>query len=146
MTSTQLILLVEDNPADARLTVEAFRRADSELQIEICEDGESALARLRDASAPLPKLILLDLNLPGIDGREVLAALKADPNLSQVPVCILTTSRAEEDIERAYAQHTNAYVVKPVDLNDFRAAVQQIERFWLGTAEIPTPRRIAGSP
>jgi two-component system response regulator len=88
-------------------------------------------------------LILLDLNLPGIDGREVLAALKADPSLSQVPVCILTTSRAEEDIERAYAHHTNAYVVKPVDLNDFRAAVQQIERFWLGTAEIPAPRRIA---
>jgi two-component system, chemotaxis family, response regulator Rcp1 len=145
MTPTQLILLVEDNPADARLTVEAFHRADAELQIEICEDGESALARLRDASAPLPRLILLDLNLPGIDGREVLEAIKADPELRQVPVCILTTSRAEADIERAYAQHTNAYVVKPVDLNAFRAAVQQIERFWLGTAEIPTPRRIASS-
>lgn len=143
MMPTPLILLVEDNPADARLTIEAFRRADADLQVEVCEDGESALARLRDASAPLPQLILLDLNLPGIDGREVLEVLKADPTLRRVPVCILTTSRAEEDIERAYAQHTNAYVVKPVDLNDFRAAVQQIERFWLRTAEIPTGRRIA---
>lgn len=143
MTATPLILLVEDNPADARLTIEAFRRADAELRVEVCEDGESALARLQDASAPLPQLILLDLNLPGIDGREVLEVLKSDPNLCRVPVCILTTSRAEDDIERAYAQHTNAYVVKPIDLNEFRVAIQQIERFWLSTAEIPTARRIA---
>lgn len=146
MTATPLVLLVEDNPADAWLTIEAFRRADAALQVEVCEDGESALARLRDASAPLPQLILLDLNLPGIDGREVLAILKADPDLCRVPVCILTTSRAEEDIARAYAQHTNAYVVKPLDLNAFRTAIQQIERFWLHTAESPTVRRIASSP
>ena len=146
MTVTPLILLVEDNPADAGLTVEAFRSASSELQIEICEDGESALARLRDTSVPLPKLILLDLNLPGIDGREVLDALKKDPDLRRVPVCILSTSRAEDDIARAYAQHTNAYVVKSVDLDVFRKAVQQIERFWLGTAEIPNPRRNASPP
>lgn len=145
MTSTRRILLVEDNPADARLTVEAFQRADAELQVEVCEDGESALARLRDPAAPLPQLVLLDLNLPGIDGREVLETIKADPALCRVPVCILTTSRAEADVERAYAHHTNCYVVKPVDLNAFRAAVEQIERFWFNTAQLPAPGRPAGA-
>lgn len=143
MKPNQLILLVEDNPADARLTVESFHRIDAGFQIEVCEDGESALARLRDGSAPLPQLILLDLNLPGIDGREVLSALKADPDLCRVPVCVLTTSRADEDIQRAYEQHTNCYVVKPVDLNAFRAAVQQIEQFWFSTAQLPLQRRMA---
>jgi CheY-like chemotaxis protein len=146
MTSTRLILLVEDNPADARLTIEAFQRADAQLQVEVCEDGESALARLRDPSVPLPQLVLLDLNLPGIDGREVLETIKADPALRRVPVCILTTSRADEDVERAYGQHTNAYVVKPVDLNAFRAAIQQIERFWFSTAQLPGLERTAGLP
>jgi len=146
MTSTRLILLVEDNPADARLTVEAFRSTDAELQVEVCEDGESALARLRDPSVPLPQMVLLDLNLPGIDGREVLETIKADPSLCRVPVCILTTSRRDEDIERAYTHHTNCYVVKPVDLNAFRVAVQQIERFWFNTAQLPGYGRISGAP
>lgn len=138
------ILLVEDNPADARLTIEAFQRTDTAVEVEVCEDGESALARLRDPAVPLPQLILLDLNLPGIDGREVLEILKADPALRQVPVCILTTSRAEEDVERSYGQHTNCYVVKPVDLNAFRTAVQQIEQFWFRTAQLPPQRRAPG--
>lgn len=130
------ILLVEDNPADARLTVETFR-SHGTVDVEVCEDGESALARLRDPHKPLPQLILLDLNLPGIDGREVLASLKADERLRRVPVCVLTTSRADVDIDHAYSHHSNCYVVKPVDLDSFRAAVEQIEKFWLATAQLP---------
>lgn len=136
MSELAQILLVEDNPADARLTVETFR-SHGRVQIEVCEDGESALSRLRDLTRPLPHLILLDLNLPGIDGREVLASLKADQRLRKVPVCVLTTSRADDDIERAYAHHSNCYVVKPIDLDSFRAAVEQIEGFWLSTAQLP---------
>lgn len=141
----QLIMLVEDNPADARLTVDAFRRQDPQLAFELFEDGESALVRLEDATRALPDLILLDLNLPGIDGREVLARVKADSRLCRIPVCVLTTSRAEQDIHTAYGNHSNCYVVKPVDLHQFRAVVEQIERFWFTTAEMP-PRRTTPTP
>lgn len=134
---TRRILLIEDNPADSRLTIDAIHRADPALDVAVCEDGESALERLRDETLPLPALVLLDLNLPGIDGRDVLAEIKSDERLAKIPVCILTTSRAEDDITRAYARHTNCYVVKPVDLNQFRAAIAQIERFWFMTVELP---------
>jgi CheY-like chemotaxis protein len=137
--SSTLILLVEDNPADARLTIEAFKRENGRWTIELCEDGESALARLRDASRPLPSLVLLDLNLPGLHGREVLDAIKTDPRLRSIPVCILTTSRATDDISLAYSHLSNCYVVKPVDLHAFRTTVQQIKEFWFSTARIPDP-------
>jgi CheY-like chemotaxis protein len=131
------ILIVEDNPADCGLTIDSIRRLRSDLHIEVCEDGESALEKLRDPERPLPDLVLLDLNLPGIDGREVLQTIKADPRLCRIPVCVLTTSRAPQDIDHAYDNHTNCYVVKPVDLNAFRDAIQQIERFWFDTVQLP---------
>ena len=131
------IMLIEDNPADARLTLEAFKRARGVNTFELYEDGESALAALRDEHHALPDLVLLDLNLPGMDGREVLQQIKADPKLRTLPVCVLTTSRAEHDIVNAYSDHTNCYIVKPVDLNDFRTVIAQVESFWFGVARIP---------
>lgn len=131
------ILIVEDNPADCGLTIDSIRRLRPDLNIEVCEDGESALEKLRDSARPLPDLVLLDLNLPGIDGREVLETIKADARLCRIPVCVLTTSRAPQDIDHAYDNHTNCYVVKPIDLNDFRDAIQQIERFWFDTVQLP---------
>jgi CheY-like chemotaxis protein len=131
------ILIVEDNPADSRLTVDAIRRAAPHVDIDVCEDGETALEHLRDTTRALPDLVLLDLNLPGIDGREVLSEIKTDARLRRIAVCVLTTSRAEADVVRAYERHTNCYVVKPVDLNDFRSAIAQIEKFWFSTVELP---------
>jgi two-component system, chemotaxis family, response regulator Rcp1 len=128
------ILLVEDNPADARLTVEAF--GDSR-DVDVCVDGETALEQLRDSSRRRPDLILLDLNLPGLDGREVLHEIKSDPTLATIPVCVLTTSRAENDVAEAYAKHTNAYIVKPFDLAEFRRMVEQINAFWFGVVHLP---------
>jgi CheY-like chemotaxis protein len=139
MTTAMSILLVEDNPADVGLTIEAFQRTSASTRIEVCEDGESALVRLRDPTRRLPDLVLLDLNLPGLDGREVLAEIKRDVRLRSVPVCILTTSRAHEDVARAYADHSNCYVVKPIDLNQFRAVIGEIEKFWSQTVELPAP-------
>lgn len=131
------ILLVEDNPADVRLTAEIFKQAKLRNTLHVAEDGETALAMLRDPARGKPDLILLDLNLPGIDGREVLHELKSDPVLCAVPVCVLTTSRAEQDILTAYQHHTNCYIVKPVDLNQFIAVVQQIEAFWFSVVTLP---------
>lgn len=141
MTSSIKILLVEDNPADARLTLEAFRGSTLGTQVEVCEDGETALERLRDEAHPLPNLILLDLNLPGIDGREVLQEIKSDHRLRAIPVCVLTTSRAEEDIAQAYYDHTNCYIVKPVDLKNFRSVIEQVEGFWFQLAQLPPTAR-----
>lgn len=131
------ILLVEDNPADARLTSEVFKQATLRNVLHLAEDGETALAMLRDPARRRPDLILLDLNLPGIDGREVLLELKSDPALLAIPVCVLTTSRAEQDILAAYSHHTNCYIVKPVDLNQFIQVVQQIEDFWFSVVKLP---------
>lgn len=136
-TSPIRILLVEDNPADSRLTVEVFKQARIANALEIAEDGETALAMLRDPAREKPDLILLDLNLPGIDGREVLIELKRDPALLAIPVCILTTSRAEQDVMMAYQNHTNCYIVKPVDLHQFVDVVQQIEQFWFSIVRLP---------
>jgi chemotaxis family two-component system response regulator Rcp1 len=137
-TRATQILLVEDNPADVRLTLEVFKQARLRNTLHVAQDGETALAMLRDPARRRPDLILLDLNLPGIDGREVLQEIKTDPALRSIPVCILTTSRAEQDIVDAYQRHTNCYIVKPVDLNQFILVVQQIHEFWFSIVKLPT--------
>jgi CheY-like chemotaxis protein len=135
------ILMVEDNPGDVRLTQEAFREAKVRNNIHIATDGVEALAFLRRqgryADVPRPDVILLDLNLPKKDGREVLAEIKADPNLLRIPVVVLTSSEAEEDVLKAYNLHANAYVAKPVGLEQFMAVVRQIEGFWLEIVKLP---------
>ncbi len=135
------ILLVEDSPADVRLTREALKEAKVLNTLHVVQDGIAALAFLRKegqfASSPRPDLILLDLNLPKKDGREVLAEIKRDENLSTVPVVVLTTSKAEEDVVRTYKLHANAYVTKPVDLNQFLQVVRTIEDFWLAVVTLP---------
>ncbi len=135
------ILLVEDNPGDARLMKEALAEAKIRNRLQVVADGVGALAYLRRqepfAGAVRPDLILLDLNLPGKDGREVLAEIKGDKDLRRIPVVILTTSRAEADIARAYDLHANAYVTKPLDIEQFITVVQSIEDFWLTTVRLP---------
>jgi CheY-like chemotaxis protein len=135
------ILLVEDNPGDARLTLEAMREAKLRNRMHVVEDGVEAMEFLRRqgrfGDAPRPDLILLDLNLPRKDGREVLAEVKADPDLKRIPVVVLTTSRAEEDVVRAYDLHANCYVTKPVDLAQFMKIVAQIDEFWVKVVTLP---------
>jgi chemotaxis family two-component system response regulator Rcp1 len=135
------ILLVEDNPGDVRLAKEALRDAKVRNNLHVVEDGVEALAYLRRegkyADAPHPDLILLDLNLPKKDGREVLAEVKADENLKRVPVVILTMSEAEEDILRTYDLHANCYITKPVDLDQFIKVVKSIEDFWFSIVKLP---------
>jgi CheY-like chemotaxis protein len=135
------ILLVEDNPADVRLTREALKEAKVLNTLHIVEDGTAALEFLRKqgqyAGSPLPDLILLDLNLPKKDGREVLAEIKQDEQLKHIPVVVLTTSRAEEDVVRTYNLHANAYVTKPVDLKQFLEVIRRIEEFWLAVVTLP---------
>lgn len=135
------ILLVEDNAGDARLAQEALREAQVNNRLTWLADGAEALAFLRRerryAEAPRPDLILLDLNIPRKDGREVLAAIKADAGLRRIPVLVLTTSQAQEDIRHAYRLNANSYISKPVDLDQFIAAVRAIEEFWLHTVSLP---------
>ena len=135
------ILLVEDNPGDVRLTMEAFRDAKVYNRIHTVSDGVEAMAFLyRDGSffnAPCPDLVLLDLNLPRKDGREVLAAIKADENMKHIPVVVLTTSKDEQDVIKSYDLHANCYVTKPVDLDQFLTKVKAIGDFWLGTVKLP---------
>ena len=136
------ILLVEDSPSDAELTVEALHEARVCNHLNIVSDGVQALEFLRRqgafTQAPRPDLILLDLNLPRKDGREVLAEIKADPELKIIPVVVLTTSRADEDVLRAYALHANCYIPKPVDFQHFLQVVRNIETFWLSVVKLPT--------
>ena len=135
------ILMVEDNPGDIRLTLEAFRENKMNNSLHVVKDGVQAMAFLRRegeyADAPRPDLILLDLNLPKKDGREVLAEIKADPSLMRIPVVILTTSQAEEDILKSYSLHANCFVTKPVDLDQFMKVVQSIEQFWITIVKLP---------
>jgi CheY-like chemotaxis protein len=135
------ILLVEDNPGDARLTIEAMREAKLGNRIHVVEDGVEAMAYLRREGAysamPRPDLILLDLNLPRKDGRDVLAEVKADPGLRRIPVVVLTTSRAEEDVLRAYDLHANCFVTKPVGLEQFMSVIKQIDEFWIKVVILP---------
>jgi len=135
------ILMVEDNPHDVRLTVEAFKDAKVSNNLSVVHDGEEALLFLRRQggyqSAPRPDLILLDLNLPKISGREVLEEIKRDPALKRIPVVVLTTSENEKDILRAYELHVNAYITKPVDLDQFMKIVEAVEDFWLTVVKLP---------
>jgi two-component system, chemotaxis family, response regulator Rcp1 len=135
------ILLVEDNPGDVRLTREALKEGKVRNNLHVAQDGVEALAFLRregkHAGAVRPDLILLDLNLPRKDGREVLEEIKADPELRLIPVVILTSSQAEKDIVRAYDLHANCYVSKPVDLDQFITVVKSIEDFWFAIVKLP---------
>ncbi|HEX9837178.1 MAG TPA: response regulator [Alphaproteobacteria bacterium] len=135
------IMLVEDNPADARLTREALRESGVPTRLHHVSDGEQALDFLNRCNgfdgSPRPDIILLDLNLPRMDGRDVLRELKSDPKLMTIPVVVLTTSEAEEDIIRSYELHANCYVQKPVDLDKFLAILGLIENFWLSTVRLP---------
>lgn len=135
------ILLVEDNPGDVRLTQEVFKEGKVNNRLSVTWNGEEALAYLRQegrfAAAPRPDMILLDLNLPRKGGREVLAEIKSDPRLKSIPVVILTTSEAEQDIVESYNQHANCYIVKPVDLDQFIGVVRTVEGFWLRVVKLP---------
>lgn len=135
------ILLVEDSPGDVRLTREALRDAKVQNILHVASDGMEATSFLwrqgKDADAPRPDLILLDLNLPKKSGREVLEEIKRDPNLKTIPVVILTTSSAEEDILRSYQLHANCYITKPVDLDQFLKVVKTIDNFWLAIVKLP---------
>ena len=137
------ILMVEDNPGDVRLTQEAMKEAKVSNRLTVVHDGVEAMAYLRRegrfAEAVRPDLILLDLNLPRKDGREVLAELKSDPDLKSIPVVVLTTSRAQQDVEGAYKLHANCYITKPVDFNQFMKVVQQIDNFWVNVVTLPRP-------
>jgi two-component system, chemotaxis family, response regulator Rcp1 len=135
------ILLVEDNPGDVDLTKEALERAKVANRLQVVEDGAEALdflfRRGAYADACRPDIILLDLNLPKKDGREVLSEIKADQELADIPVVVLTTSQAEEDIVRAYRLHANCYITKPVDFRQFLRVVEAIEDFWLTVVKLP---------
>ena len=135
------ILLVEDNPGDVRLTKEAFKESKILNNLSVVEDGTEAMAFLHQEGeytrVPRPDLILLDLNMPKMDGRQVLAEIKKDPILKNIPVIILTTSKAEQDILKSYDLHANCYIVKPVDLWQFNTVVQTINNFWLSIVKLP---------
>ena len=136
------ILLVEDNAGDVRLTQEALDDGKVHNNMRVVKDGVEALAYLRRegkyANVPRPDLILLDLNLPKKDGREVLAEIKGDKVLKRIPVVVLTTSRAERDVLKAYDLHANCYITKPVDLDQFITVVRSIEDFWFTIVKLPT--------
>ncbi|HEX6930677.1 MAG TPA: response regulator [Streptosporangiaceae bacterium] len=136
------ILLVEDDPGDVLITREAFAENKVRNQLSVVSDGEAAMAFLRRekgfASAPRPDLVLLDLNLPRKAGHEVLAEIKSDPDLQRIPVVVLTTSDAEEDILRSYNLHANAYVTKPVDFDCFLNVVRQIDEFFVTVVRLPS--------
>jgi two-component system, chemotaxis family, response regulator Rcp1 len=135
------LLLVEDNPGDVRLTKEALKDGKILNNLTVVSDGVEAMAFLRRegnyADAPRPELILLDLNLPKKDGREVLAEIKNEPDLKRIPVVILTSSAAEQDIIKSYNLHANCYITKPVDLDQFMHVVKSIEQFWLTVVKLP---------
>jgi chemotaxis family two-component system response regulator Rcp1 len=136
------ILLIEDNPADVRLTVEAFKEGKVNNALHVVQNGEDAMAFLKQEEkyqdVPRPDLILLDLNLPKKDGREVLEEIKSEPDLKRIPVVILTTSKAEEDILRTYNLHANCYINKPVDLDEFIRIAKSIENYWLTIVKLPS--------
>ncbi len=138
------VLLVEDDPGDVLMTREAFEDNKVANVLHVVSDGAEAMEFLRKegtfADVPTPDLVLLDLNLPRMDGREVLAAVKADDELRQIPVVVLTTSEAEEDVLRSYALHANAYVTKPVDFDRFIEVVRKIDEFFVSVVRLPGSR------
>ena len=135
------ILLIEDNPGDVRLTAEALKQGQERSNLSVVKDGVEALAFLQRegpfAAALRPDLILLDLNLPRKDGREVLAEIKQDPRFQRIPVVVLTTSSAEQDVVRSYDLHANCYITKPANLGQFVKIIKAIEDFWLTIARLP---------
>ena len=135
------ILLVEDNPGDVLLTREAFREGHYFPRLSVAEDGEEAMLFLRRQgkyqNAPRPDLVLLDLNLPRKDGRELLDEVKLDPELRQIPVIVLTSSEAEQDVRRAYKAHANCYLTKPIQMDEFVKKIRSVEDFWLAVARLP---------
>jgi CheY-like chemotaxis protein len=137
------ILLVEDNAADARLTLEQLKQCSVSNHVSVVGDGEKAMSFLRRqegyAHVRRPDLVILDLNLPRKDGRQVLAEMKCDPLLRQIPVIILTTSGAKEDVDKCYHLHANCYLTKPVDLEGFTTVIEAIEDFWLKAVRLPVP-------
>lgn len=139
------VLLVEDSPSDARLTQEAFKDGKIRNNLTIVTDGAEAMAYLlregKYSGAERPDLVLLDLNLPKVNGREVLRRIKTDPDLQRIPVVILTTSDAEEDVAKAYEYHANCYIRKPVDLARFLEIIGTIENFWLTVVKLPSVGR-----
>jgi CheY-like chemotaxis protein len=139
------VLLVEDSPGDVRLTQEAFREANPSIRLHVAADGVEAMAFLHregpNLHAPRPDFILLDLNLPRMDGREVLARIKMDDGLKTIPTIVLTTSEAEVDILRSYELQANCYLSKPVQLDAFEAVVKSINDFWLRRAKLPQQLR-----
>ena len=141
------ILLVEDSPGDVRLTLEAFHDANKSVHLHVASDGVEAMALLRhgghNAGTPRPDLILLDLNLPKMDGREVLAQIKGDENLKTIPIVILTTSDSEADILKSYQLQANCYLTKPVQFDAFEILVKSINDFWLTKVKLPQQRQSA---
>jgi CheY-like chemotaxis protein len=138
---TKEVLLIEDSPGDVRLTLEAFRDVGMAVHLHVANDGVDAMAFLRHegahADAPRPDFILLDLNLPKMDGREVLACIKSDESLKTIPTVVLTTSDAAADIENSYQLQANCYLTKPVQLDEFEALVKNISDFWLRKVKLP---------
>ena len=135
------VLLVEDNPADIRLTQEALKEGPVPVDLSVATDGIEAVEFLHRTgkyhNAPRPELILLDLNLPRKNGREVLSEIKSDPDLKRIPVLVMTTSKARQDIARAYSLNANCYITKPIDLEDFIDVMRSIEDLWLSKASLP---------
>ena len=142
------ILLVEDSPSDTELTLEALKDFKVRNHVSVVEDGVLAMQFLRReglyAEAPRPDMIMLDLNLPRKDGREVLAEIKKDDSLKLIPIVVLTTSRADQDVLRAYQLNANCYITKPVDFNQFLEVVRSIEAFWLFVVTLPPAPRAGG--
>src|SRR5271154_579050 len=140
----EFLLVVEDSPGDVRLTQEAFRGVNKSVHLHVASDGVEAMAFLRHEGphidAPRPDLILLDLNMPRMDGREVLARMKKDDNLKTIPIVILTTSASEGDISKSYQLHANSYLCKPVQFTAFENLVKSINDFWLTKARLPQPQ------
>jgi CheY-like chemotaxis protein len=138
------VLLVEDSPGDVRLTQEAFREANSRIHLHVASDGLEAMAFLRQEGdfhdAPRPDFILLDLNIPKMDGREVLACIKKDDSLKTIPTIILTTSNSEADIAKSYQLQANCYLTKPVQLDEFESVVKSINDFWIAKVKLPQRR------
>jgi CheY-like chemotaxis protein len=136
------VLLIDDNPGDVRLTYEALRENRVRVDLHVAKDGVEAIEFLRQQgpfeSAPRPALVLMDLNMPRMNGREVLAEIKNDPSLLSIPVVVLTTSQAEYDVRIAYNLHANCYITKPVDLDEFLQVVKSIGDFWLSTVRLPS--------
>lgn len=131
------ILLIEDNPGDVRLVEEGFDQCQSDVDLEVVSDGNDALERIRGRPHEPPSLVLLDLNLPGMNGEQILDRLKSDPALRRIPVVVFTSSAAKEDVERMYELQANAYITKPNDAVQFFDAIERLESFWLCAASLP---------